>query len=678
MSTRTHVLRRSRTRLIGRALGTLLVVAVNQEGISKFWSLRKAPLVAIAVLALGAGATSVGVAAADERSPDGLGLDAVRCDRDLAPGTATRASAFDAASRAAKVPRDLLLAVSYMQSRWDQHGADRSTSGGYGPMHLTDIRAGLDPQAKGDGTERNTESALRTLDRASKLTELPDATLKSDAGANVCGGAAVLASYQHAAGGKLGASTDPSSWRQAVARYAPGGRDGSAERFVRDVYTMLKQGASRTTNDGQKVVLQAHPNQQVPVMSSRPSGQDPVDCPKSLGCEWIPAPYEQLDAQDPTSYGNHDLANRPKDLDIEYLVIHDTEATYDTTLKLVQDPAYVSWNYTLRSSDGHIAQHVDNKNVAFHAGNWYVNTHSIGLEHEGFAAQGGAWYTESMYRTSAELVRHLTKKYDIPRDRAHIIGHDQVPGTTTATIPGMHWDPGPFWDWEHYMDLVRAPIGMPKVKPINVGDTVTIKPGFAQNAQEVRGCDTAGVACPRQGTNFVYLRTSPDAASPLVSDKGLFPDGRAGSTNVSDISARAAAGQQLVVSEVRGDWLRVSWLGADAWLRNARTAPAVVKGKARSVTLEKGLATAPTFGRAFPEASAYLDGIEPQTQSPFPYTLKPGQRYALADGDVPTDYYFSKTFGGKDAEVVRGKERYVQIWFGHRFAYVKKADVVIG
>lgn len=159
-----------------------------------------------------------------------------------------------------------------------------------------------------------------------------------------------------------------------------------------------------------------------------------------MGCEWVPAPYEQYGAT-PSAYGNHDLANRENDLDISFIVIHDTEATYDTTLKLVQDPTYVSWNYSIRSSDGHVAQHLDAKDVGFHAGNWYVNTHSIGIEHEGFAAEGATWYTESMYQSSAKLVRYLADKYSVKLDRAHILGHDQVPGILPANVRGMHWDP---------------------------------------------------------------------------------------------------------------------------------------------------------------------------------------------------------------------------------------------
>jgi hypothetical protein len=91
-----------------------------------------------------------------------------------------------------------------------------------------------------------------------------------------------------------------------------------------------------------------------------------------------------------------------------------------------------------------VAARLPTKDVAWHAGNWYVNSKSVGIEHEGFATKG-TWYTEAMYRASSKLVRYLTAKYGIPLDRAHILGHDNVPGTVPATIKGMHWDPGPYW-----------------------------------------------------------------------------------------------------------------------------------------------------------------------------------------------------------------------------------------
>ena len=52
----------------------------------------------------------------------------------------------------------------------------------------------------------------------------------------------------------------------------------------------------------------------------------------------------------------------------------------------------------------------------------------------------------------------------------------------------------------------------------------------------------------------------------------------------------------------------------------------------------------------------------------------------LADDTVPTDYYYAKTFDDSlagDHTVVKGNEEYYQIWFGHRIAYVKEADVQV-
>ncbi|BDZ57224.1 N-acetylmuramoyl-L-alanine amidase [Barrientosiimonas endolithica] len=192
----------------------------------------------------------------------------------------------------------------------------------------------------------------------------------------------------------------------------------------------------------------------------------------------------------------------------------------------MSDPTYVSWQYTLRSSDGHIAQHLLPKDVGWHAGNWYVNSHSIGLEHEGYAAEGAPWFSEPMYRTSARLVRYLCDKYAIPKDRAHIIGHDQVPGTTTPTIPGMHWDPGPFWDWEHYFDLIGSPLDRATLgRRVRAGDVVRILPGFVGNKQPVTGCAGAGDTCGDKDTNFVTLRVAPREDAALVNDIGLHQQG---------------------------------------------------------------------------------------------------------------------------------------------------------
>ncbi|HEX4470857.1 MAG TPA: peptidoglycan recognition family protein [Nocardioides sp.] len=611
--------------------------------------------------------------------------------RSCLAGPTDREAVFTRAARASGVPRAVLLGVSYLESRWDAHGDSPSTSGGYGPMHLTHVVSASPPGppdrlGKGDGGPEPRVPAYaastplaraqaRTLDRASHLTGYARTRLRSDAVANICGGAALLASYRHGPAGGLG------SWSAAVARYSTARDEPTALRFTREVYAVIRHGAARTTNDGQHVRVAAHPGVHVatrqvralPMATPHPRRARRVDCPRSLGCESVPAPYEQY-GPDPVDYGNHDLADRPHDMRIDDIVIHDTEGYWDSSLQLVQDPTYLGWHYTVRSSDGQIAAHMNPRDVGWHAGNWYVNMHSIGVEHEGFAAQGATWYTEALYESSAALVRHLAHEYGVPLDRAHIIGHDQVPGTTPDTVAGMHWDPGPYWDWEHYMALLGHPISGDRHAR---GDLVTVRPGFADNEQPVTGCDVDGT-CPVQGTNFVYLHQSPSTDAPLVADVGLHPDGSPSTTGVSDIGARAAAGQKLVVAERSGDWLGVWWLGEEGWIYDPPSQPVAVPARGR-VVLPRGQEPVPVYGRAYPERSAYPKAIPYQPVTPLQYSIQPGQSYVLADSHLQTDYYYAKTFRcagvARDCTDVVGHDRYDEIYFGHRIAYVRAADV---
>ncbi|MEV0801152.1 N-acetylmuramoyl-L-alanine amidase [Kribbella sp. NPDC050281] len=602
-----------------------------------------------------------------------------------ATASATAASAFNAAAAKYGVPESVLLAVSYAESRWDDHLGAPSTSGGYGPMHLTAV----DPSEVADLSGKRkvaTAASLRTLDKASELTGLDPAALRNDTTANINGGAALLASYQRSLGLAVGASTSPAQWYGAVASYAEAGDRVAASGFADDVYSIMARGAARTTNTGQQITMApvaVTPDKTQVGKLALPAGTKPansdVECPPTLGCEWLPAPYSQY-GPGAGDYGNHDLANRPKTGKIDYIVIHDTEGSWQTTLNLVQDPTYVSWQYTMRSSDGHTWQHVKANDVAWHAGNWYVNMHSIGIEHEGFAPQGATWFTEAMYRNSAKLVRYLAAKNNIPVDRAHIIGHDQVPGTVPSTVAGMHWDPGPYFDWEHYFDLLGAPIYGNKIFPVKAGSIVSIKPGFENNVQVVTDCTGAGTTCDPQGTNFVYLRQSPDDAAPLVKDVGLRPGATASTTQVSDIGARATAGSQYVVAQRQGDWVAVWYLGALGWFKSPASAPDAFAKPGLVVKPKAGKASVPVYGRAYPEQAAYPAGIPYQTVTPLQYSIGAGQAYPVSDLNIETDYYRAVTFAGQpptDHVQVLGKDRYYQIWFGHRMAYVRAADVDI-
>ncbi|MEU4999568.1 N-acetylmuramoyl-L-alanine amidase [Streptomyces sp. NPDC021622] len=154
------------------------------------------------------------------------------------------------------------------------------------------------------------------------------------------------------------------------------------------------------------------------------------------GAQWIAA-----------SDYNWRRADRPDDYEIDMVVIHVVQGGYATALRVFKDPAHGAAAHYVVRKDGHVAQMIRELDVAFHAGNRSYNERSIGIEHEGFVDKKSS-FTDAMYASSARLTAGICKRYDIPVDREHIVGHVEVPGTD-------HTDPGPHWDWDRYIRLVR-------------------------------------------------------------------------------------------------------------------------------------------------------------------------------------------------------------------------------
>ncbi|MEV0586470.1 N-acetylmuramoyl-L-alanine amidase [Nonomuraea sp. NPDC050310] len=551
-----------------------------------------------------------------------------------------------------EVPPSLLLAVSYLESRWDANAGLPSASGGYGPMHLLGpVPAGEQEDRRGDDARPLAPApagvAGATLAEAARLTGLPPERLREDPVANIRGGAAVLAAYRAAAGG----------WYEAAARY------GGSRAFADEVFEVLRTGAERVTDDGHPVRLAPNPKLAPPppeLPMRTEAAAAPTECPSTLACEWMPAAYARFGKK---NYGNHDRV-RGRERRIDYIVIHDTEGSYRGIPSMVGDPKYVSWHYSIRSRDGHVAQHVATRDIAWHAGNWDVNSRSIGIEHEAYLAKGPTWFTEAMYRSSARLVRYLADRYDIPLDRAHILGHDNVPGTNAKTLAGMHEDPGPFWDWERYFALLRSPL-----KAASGGGSVLIKPDYPRHAQTFTGC-AKKKPCPARGYSTVWLRTEPRGDAPLVDDIGK--GGPTSTYSVYDHSARASAGQRFAVAETRGDWTAIWYLGRKAWFYNPAAKPTAVRTGGPLVVPRRD--RVPVYGRAYPERSAFPSGVGYQRHIALPYVLRTGQAYSLGL-TVPGSYFAAGSFNPARHVLVRGRTRYHQIQLGHRVVFVKAKDV---
>jgi N-acetyl-anhydromuramyl-L-alanine amidase AmpD len=157
--------------------------------------------------------------------------------------------------------------------------------------------------------------------------------------------------------------------------------------------------------------------------------------------------------------GSYTPASRTaKGRQITTIVIHATDggSMLGNVWWLSGGHSHASAHYVI-ARDGSIVQLVHLSDIAWHAGNWKVNCHSIGIEHVG-DTYDPAGFTPGEYKASARLVAWLVRRYGIPVDRTHIIGHYQVPDPGHPGEYGgsdHHTDPGPYWRWGYYMNLVR-------------------------------------------------------------------------------------------------------------------------------------------------------------------------------------------------------------------------------
>jgi hypothetical protein len=166
-------------------------------------------------------------------------------------------------------------------------------------------------------------------------------------------------------------------------------------------------------------------------------------------------------------------------------------------------------------------------NVAWHAGNRDINHRSIGIEFEGYAYRPG-WYNASTYETGARLVRDITRRHGIPRDRAHIIGHAEVPNPRDPTRFGGvsgHTDPGPYWNWTTFMTLVRNDARLVETfipTTIRPGESVPVAVTFKNTGDDLWPTNTARnpkIALLASGP-LVVLGTDGGRPSPLFNRQG--------------------------------------------------------------------------------------------------------------------------------------------------------------
>jgi N-acetyl-anhydromuramyl-L-alanine amidase AmpD len=326
-------------------------------------------------------------------------------------------AAFAQAAEEFHVPKELLMALSYSLTRWQDHNGEPSKDNGFGVMHVVENKK------------------QKALSKAAQSLGLSKEEIQKNAIGNIRAGAYLLAQHQKELNRPL--SADVNEWYEAVGKYFGSDEKELVVLFADDVYRLLKEGVS-LTKDGETLTLKANPNVN-------------PDKGEYEGITYQGIKTESSDYPDaiwnPAYSGNYQVADRPNSHPIKHIIIHDTEGSYSSAINWFKDPAAgVSAHYVLRSSDGQITQMVLEKDIAWHARS--ANANGIGIEHEGYANQTG-WYTDAMYRASAELVKNICQKYNIPMTRDYILAHSEWYGNT-------HTDPGANWDWNYYMSLITG------------------------------------------------------------------------------------------------------------------------------------------------------------------------------------------------------------------------------
>jgi hypothetical protein len=344
-----------------------------------------------------------------------------------APGTITGAA--KAAQRRFGVPAPLLEAICYLEGHLSDHGGAPSSEGGYGCMDLA----------------RNNH--LDTLDQAAKLLGVPVSPVRRSPALNIAGAAAVLRADAVSLSPTRQVPRTLGGWYGAIAKYS-GAEHDIAVMYAGQVYRIVQQGLTAAAPTGE--IVRIAPTAVTPDTATAAyvgtAPALPANCTSNPGTDY-PSAYNCIV---PTSYAGvtYDTANRPSDLPLLAVTIHDTEESLDNTIATFWNKSNgVSMHYVV-DTDGTVYQCLHEKDVAFQNGNFWYNQRTIGIEHVGVDATGYQWYNATEYLGSAKLVAYLLAKYHIPLDHEHVMSHGTTPAPTLGTSPN-HVDPGPYWLWDY-------------------------------------------------------------------------------------------------------------------------------------------------------------------------------------------------------------------------------------
>jgi N-acetyl-anhydromuramyl-L-alanine amidase AmpD len=290
-----------------------------------------------------------------------------------------------------------------------------------------------------------------SLARAAAILGVSEQTLVEDTELGTHAGAAVLA--------ELGArhhatQEDLSSWIPALEELSGLGEAQQRTDYARRVLRKLRDGGSFVAHGGERIVLAPNPALEVLGVAVQ-----------ALGTAQFPgAIWFDTSCTDKCNVGRGTNT-------VDTIVIHDTEGGWDASVATLQNDSGKSVHYIIDADGSRVGQFRPESDITWHSGNSVYNGRSVGIEHVGYVDDPDG-FSPGLYDTSAALVQSIRSRNDVPLDRAHIIGHYQVPdgGQVSSSSPpcadplmsclgsskyggaNNHRDPGTHWMWCQYME----------------------------------------------------------------------------------------------------------------------------------------------------------------------------------------------------------------------------------
>lgn len=384
---------------------------------------------------------------------------------------------FAAAAREFQVPAALLKALGWTETRWQMVQGEEEFPGRPAAFGIMALRG-------------------PALEWGAALAGVGTDAVRREPLANIRAAAALLDAYAAEAG------IDRSRWAQwapIAARFAgievPEGR----EAYLRALDHLLS------------------PQQR---LAGSPIAADTAPCPPAAtdepGAVWRPSP--NFNDRPVGATGQPHL-----------VIIHTCESGYTSCWSWLINPvSRVSAHYVVDEDGTEVTQLVRERDRAWHIAASYdctlnhghdcglngvqSNDFTVGVEHAGYASQDS--FPSAQLAASAALVCDITRRFAIPRDWQHVVGHGQLQ-------PSNRVDPGPRWPWIAYLHRIQADCGETVVDDSDAFNDITLA-----TAQAAPSWAVTAATPDYYGGGYRWAPTAPDAGDAAVFSFRLAQPGR--------------------------------------------------------------------------------------------------------------------------------------------------------